>query len=422
MRILLSAFGFGPGEGSESGGAWRWANELAKEHDVVVVTDGANLRRIGEKVAQLKHPRLTVLYYRPWWVRRMNVNTWTSQFIFGQWQWGLLFFARRLQRSQPFDVCHHISYGVFRQASWLGFVGPPFVFGPVGGGEDAPWRLKQSFPRGEKQREAARAFVNWISTCNPLWHWALSRAALVFARTEETKERLPASVQARTVVAQEIGSPHGLLPVAAGLQRGQRVELMFAGRLLGLKGVQFAVRAMALLRDRGLDARLTVIGSGPMESHLRELSQRLMLEDRVVFVPFLSQPELFARYAAAHVFVFPSLRDSGGNVVQEALSAGLPVVCLKLGGPPCFVNERCGVVVPARDAASEEVVAARLADAVQQVVASPEHWRGLHQGALARAEELSWERQIGFIQSEIRRVLNASAAGAATVGTSGVEQ
>lgn len=134
MRILLSAFGFGPGEGSESGGAWRWANELAKHHDVVVVTDGHNLRRIGATVAELKQPRLTVLYYRPWWITRMRVTSKTSQFIFGQWQFGLLFFARKLHREQPFDLCHHISYGAFRQASWLGFVGPPFVFGPVGGG------------------------------------------------------------------------------------------------------------------------------------------------------------------------------------------------------------------------------------------------------------------------------------------------
>lgn len=422
MRILLSAFALGPGEGSESGSAWRWANELAKEHDVVVVTDGANLRRIGAKVEQLKHPRLTVLYYRPWWVRRLNVNTWTSQLIFGQWQLGLLTFARRLHREQPFDLCHHISYGAFRQASWLGFVGPPFVFGPVGGGEDAPWRLKRSFPRGEKQRELARAAVNWLATCNPLWHWALSRTTLVFARTKETKARLPAAVQRRTVVAQETGAPHGRLPIAKGLEAGQRVEVMFAGRLLGLKGVQFAVSAMALLRDRGLDARLTVIGSGPMALPLRELAKHLELGERVVFEPFLPQQELFARYAAAHVFLFPSLRDAGGNVVQEAFSAGVPVVCLDLGGPPSFVNERCGVVVPAREAANEAVVAARLADAVLQVVASPERWQRVHLGALARAEELSWERQIGFIQSEIRRVLQASTAGATAAGTGGSER
>ena len=146
MRILLSAFGFGPGEGSESGGAWRWAVELAKTHDVVVVTDGAGLKRIGALVESIKPPRLTVHYYRPFWIRWLNVTRWTAQFIFGQWQLGLLFYVRRLHRAQPFDLCHHISYGVFRQASLLGFAGPKFVFGPVGGGEDAPWRLKRTIP------------------------------------------------------------------------------------------------------------------------------------------------------------------------------------------------------------------------------------------------------------------------------------
>ncbi|MCY4753354.1 glycosyltransferase [Pelomonas aquatica] len=406
MRILLSAFGFGPDEGSESGGAWRWANELARTHDVVVVTDGHNLRRIGAKVAELKQPRLTVLYYRPWWITRMRVTSKTSQFVFGQWQFGLMFYARKLHREQPFDLCHHISYGAFRQASWLGFVGPPFVFGPVGGGEDAPWRLKRSFPRGEKQRELARSLVNRLATANPLWHWALSRTDLVFARTEETKARLPRAVRLRTLVAQETGAPHGLLPIARAPEEGQRIELMFAGRLLGLKGVQFALRAVALLRDRGASVRLTVIGSGPMEAALQALAQSLRLSaGELAFIPFLPQQELFACYAAAHVFVFPSLRDAGGNVVQEALSAGVPVVCLKLGGPPSFVDASCGVVVPARDARDEQELVVRLADAIQSVTASDAHWQRLHQGALARAEQMTWERQIARIQAEIHRVL-----------------
>lgn len=416
MRILISAFGFGPGEGSESGSAWRWANELAKANDVVLVTDGHNLRRIGAKVAELKQPRLTVHYYRPWWITRMRVTSRTSQFIFGQWQLGLLFYARKLHRLQPFDLCHHISYGAFRQASWLGFVGPPFVFGPVGGGEDAPWRFKRSLPAGEKARELARAIVNRIATANPLWHWALSHADLVFARTEETKARLPRAVRERTLVAQETGAPHGQLPLAQAPIPGQRIELLFAGRLLGLKGVQFAVRAVAGLRARGASVRLTVIGSGPMLEPLRTMAQRLALsEDEVVFIPFLPQRELFARYASAHVFVFPSLRDAGGNVVQEALSAGVPVVCLKLGGPPSFVNASCGAVVPARDARDEEELVERLMHAIESVTTSPAHWQSLHAGALARAEQLTWERQIAHIQSEIQRVLRPGGAQAGGV-------
>lgn len=407
MRILLSAFAFGPGEGSESGSAWTWANHLAEEHEVVVVTDGHNLARIGAKVAELKHPRLTVLYFRPWWCRRLRVTTWTSQLVFGQWQLGLMFLARRLHRERPFDLLHHISYGAFRQASWLGFVGPPAVFGPVGGGEDAPWRFKRSLPVGEKLREIARAVVNRVATLNPFWRWALSRIDLVFARTPETLAWLPQGVQQRAVIAQETGAPAGRLPIATGWSSGQRVELIFAGRLLGLKGVQFAIGALAELIHRGGDVRLTIIGSGPMEQPLRAQARRLGLADaeRLLFIPFLPQAELFKRYAAAHVLMFPSLRDAGGNVVQEALSAGLPVVCLNLGGPPSFVDDSCGRAVPARDASDEDELVLRLADAVQAVTASTERWHSLHRGALARANELTWDRQIDRIQAEIAKML-----------------
>jgi glycosyltransferase involved in cell wall biosynthesis len=403
MRILLSAFGFGPGEGSESGGAWRWAVELAKSHDVVVVTDGAGLRRIGALVDSLKPPRLTVLYYRPSWIRWMKVSRWTSQFIFGQWQLGLLFYVRRLHREQPFDLCQHISYGVFRQASLLGFAGPKFVFGPVGGGEDAPWRLKQSIPFGEKLREAARALVNHISICNPLWRLAVSKADLVIARTPETKAWFPRAVQERTFLAQEIGSPTTEFEPASCWQAGETIELLFAGRLLGLKGVQFAIPAVHELRRRGHAIRLTVVGNGVMKAPLAALVQDLKLDAEVKFIPFLPQQELFALYAKAHVFVFPSLRDSGGNVVLEALAAGLPVVCLGLGGPPCFVDASCGVVVPARDASEAQLVQ-RLADGIEQAIGSREHWQHLHKGALLRSAELSWEKQIARIQARIQEL------------------
>ncbi len=401
MRILLSAFSFAPGIGSEAGGAWRWALELSKTHDVVVVTDISRRPRVDPVLAKMDHPRLSVIYYRPWWVRKVPLNSYTAQVLFACWQLGLLGLARQLNRQRPFDLLHHLSYGVFRQASWLGFVGPTFVFGPVGGGEDAPWRFKQSLPVGEKLREVARAMANWTAVRNPLWKWALSKADLVITRTQETKARLPLSVQRRVFVAQEIGAPHLALERAAPWVEADPIELLFAGRLLGLKGVHFAIRALWVLRCRGKDVRLTVIGSGPMGAHLAALVKRLALGAAVRFVSHLPQQELFERYARAHIFIFPSLHDAGGNVVPEALAAGLPVVCFNLGGPPSFVDASCGEVVPARDAADEAELVLRLADAVERVTQSPAHWLQLHQGALARAAGMSWELQIEHIQQRI---------------------
>lgn len=408
MRILLSAFAFAPGQGSEAGGAWRWALELSKRHDVVVVTDISRRSRVEPVLSQLNQPRLAVVYYRPFWLQRVPLNSKTAQLLFGAWQLGLLGLARRLNREHPFDLLHHISYGVFRQASWLGFVGPPFVFGPVGGGEDAPWRLKKSFPLGEKIREASRSALNWVSVRNPLWQLAISRMHLVIARTEETKARLPKQVRDRTFIAQETGAPHMEIERASPWREGDCTELLFAGRLLGLKGVQFAIGALALLRRRGVEVRLTVIGDGPMHQHLCRLAVRLQIVDHVRFVAHMPQQQLFASYGLAHIFIFPSLRDAGGNVVQEALAAGLPVVCLDLGGPPSFVDATCGEVVPARDAADEAELVSRLADAIGRVTQSADHWLQLHHGALARAASMTWELQIDRIQRRIAELLSSA--------------
>lgn len=147
-----------------------------------------------------------------------------------------------------------------------------------------------------------------------------------------------------------------------------------------------------------------------MRAHLQALAASLGVGEFVEFVPGVPQDELFQRYSAAHVFLFPSLHDSGGNVVLEALAAGLPVVCLDLGGPSCFANRETGVVVRTADAADEQALVSRLAAAVASAVKSPQHWQQLHEGALARAQQLTWERQIAHIQSEIRRVLRLRGA------------
>jgi glycosyltransferase involved in cell wall biosynthesis len=52
-------------------------------------------------------------------------------------------------------------------------------------------------------------------------------------------------------------------------------------------------------------------------------------------------------YAAAEGFLYPSLHDSGGNAVLEAMGAGLPVLCLRYGGPDLLVAEGCGWKVEA---------------------------------------------------------------------------
>lgn len=394
MRILLSAFACAPNVGSETGGGWRWALELAKEHEVFVLTDIARRPMIEAAIGNTTNPR--VIYFRPAWLRKLPLDSRTAQFLYSAWQYSLLPFARRLHREYRFDLAIHLTYGVFRHPSFLGFLGIPFVFGPVGGGEDAPWRLKRAYPLRDKLVSLARRLLNLSAKVNPFLWLALWRTDLILVRTPETARALPRPFVQRAVQHQEIGTPiHGRRSALRRRMQGTPLEVIFAGRLLCLKGIHLALRAVALARASGADVRFTIIGSGPRERWLKDIATALGLaEPALRWVARVPQDRLFEMYEAGHCLLFPSLHDSGGNVVLEALAFGLPVVCLDLGGPKTLVDARCAMVIDTvrRD---EEAVVTALADTLLHLAADEEQRFAMSLAALERARFMAWESRVG---------------------------
>ncbi len=126
-------------------------------------------------------------------------------------------------------------------------------------------------------------------------------------------------------------------------------SLLFVGHLRYYKGVNYLIEAMPGIPH----ARLTIVGSGPMERAWQELAQTIGVAERVTFAGEVSDAELPGYYAASDIFVLPASERSEafGAVQLEAMAAGKPVVCTELGTGTSFVNvdEETGLVVPARD-------------------------------------------------------------------------
>jgi rhamnosyl/mannosyltransferase len=124
--------------------------------------------------------------------------------------------------------------------------------------------------------------------------------------------------------------------------------ILFVGKLRYYKGLHYLLRAMT-----EIPCNLLIIGEGPMESELRNLSVSLNLSGKVFFLGEVSDEELPAYYHAGDIFVLPASERSEafGTVQIEAMASGLPVVCTELGTGTSFVNVhgKTGLVVPARD-------------------------------------------------------------------------
>jgi glycosyltransferase involved in cell wall biosynthesis len=394
MRILVSAFAFAPHTGSEPGVGWRWAHELAREHEVTVITDSSRRASAEPALRESPVPGLTVVYWRPDWLARLPLHARSAHVVYLAWQFGLMGPAARLHRERPFDLALHLTYGVFRHPCFLGELGIPFVFGPVGGGEDAPWPLKRSLPPREKFKEALRSMANALARFDPTLRHALAHASLILAKTEDTRLALPAPARARAAVLPEIGidAPPGRS--VAVREPGAPLKVLFAGRLLGWKGVHLALRAVARAGQRGALLEFTLVGSGPMRERLHRLASRLQFASgRLHWHDHMPQADLFGLYAASHCFLFPSLHDSSGNVVLEAQSFGLPVVCLDRGGPATLVGRGAGTIVDTRRA-DETTAVERLADALVDLAEDEPRRRAMGAAALDHAAASSWRARV----------------------------
>ena len=237
--------------------------------------------------------------------------------------------ARRLHRRQKFDLVWHLTFA----NAWLGsfghLVGPPFVFGPVGGGVNPPWRLVPGLGTKSVLFEVTRVVLRELAAhLNPLARGSIRKASLILTQNDDTRRWLPRSQQAKAIVF-----PNAILddaPQARDRRPGPSTAL-YVGRLISMKGVHLAISALAQLPAW----RLLVCGDGRERGRLERLAERLGVSDRVEFLGWQDRDEVFRLMREeADVLVFPSFHDEAGMVVVEAIASGLPVVCLDRGGPP----------------------------------------------------------------------------------------
>jgi glycosyltransferase involved in cell wall biosynthesis len=126
----------------------------------------------------------------------------------------------------------------------------------------------------------------------------------------------------------------------------------FAGRVVGWKGIEIAVRAMAEPDLKALPVRLLIIGEGDAKPGLAKLAEKLGIAERVVFQGAVPHSTLPDWYALADAGIFPSIADEAfGITIAEAMACGLPVIGSYIGGIPEVIGneEVSGLLVPVAD-------------------------------------------------------------------------
>jgi glycosyltransferase involved in cell wall biosynthesis len=178
-------------------------------------------------------------------------------------------------------------------------------------------------------------------------------------------------------------------------------RILWIGSLHSWKGLSLLIRALALL-PRDPDVTLRVVGDGPLLRRYQRLAEGLEVGDRIRWLGRLPCDETLEHYRWADVLVFSSLRDTSGNVILEALSHGVPVICLDHQAAKDMVTAQCGIRVPVTRLRK---TVWQLAGAIHQLSRDPNRQRQLAAGALLRARQYQWSRQAERMNAVYARAL-----------------
>ena len=403
MDILLSAYACEPGKGSEPGVGWRWTCGLAERVALTVLTRSNNQESIERAVAAapihdpLRQVRFLYHDLGAIWKFLKHRRMLPTMAYYFLWQWTA---ARRFRReANQADIIHHLTFCTALCPGFWRSDHRTFVIGPVAAPLVNAYYLRLfgiNAPAQALRNLLIRNFLR-IPWLRNTFRWA---SAVIPANSEMHDLLVSRGIPAKEVIL-DTGAPE----VTECFQRESRpgaLRLMYAGQLERRKGLELSLRALARVDGR-CDWQFEILGSGPDRERLEALAGALGIGGRVIFHGALPQAGVMRHFQQADAFLFTSVRDTSGGVNLEAMTHGLPIICIAHQGVGDITDDSCAERIPGGPI--NETIG-KLAEAVVRMAENPK--RRLEMGAAAgqRAKErFSWdqkfERMCGYYRAAI---------------------
>ncbi|MEL6438135.1 MAG: glycosyltransferase family 4 protein [Cyanobacteria bacterium J06621_8] len=415
MKVLLSAYSCEPGKGSERGVGWNIAKEVAKYHEVWVLTrPDESKTAIEAELARNPVPNLHFVYFTlPFWQDSLRWGqSGAMQLHYYLWQIQAYFVARKLHGQINFDIAHHVTFVRYSVPSLLSLLPIPFIWGPVGGGESAPAKFWADFNGKNKLYEYLRGIWRSIGELDPLTRLTAKNSTIAYATTKDTARKLSQLGALQIKQASAIGISQAEIEQLSQCPppSGNPVRFINVARLLHWKGIYLGLRAFAAANIP--DAEYWVVGDGPERENLEQLAQELKIAERVTFFGLLDREEVLVKLGQCSALVHPSLHDSGGCVHLEAMASGRPILCLDLGGAGETITPDIGIKVPAHN---PQQAVNDLAQAMEKLADNPDLCLQMGQNGQQRIRELySWSVKGKWLSEVYQECVNGSQYGLVT--------
>jgi glycosyltransferase involved in cell wall biosynthesis len=391
-RVLLLAAACNPYKGSDAQAGWGRVLETARYFDTWVICgawDREDIQRFHKEHGE--HPGLHFFFVAESRLERLLKRRrplfYTNLFSYHLWHRRAYKLAARLHQELRFALTHQVTLVGYREPGFLWKLDAPFIWGPLGGTQNYPWRFLPYAGISGAITEGFRSLVNWLQLrLSPRVRRAALKAACLLAANMQNKRDFERVHGIKATLLLETGLSEVMPQENLRSKPHRPLNLLWSGEFKHRKALHLLLRALSRLPPE-LPYELKILGQGPLERRWRKLAERLGVEDRCRWLGWLPYEEALHQYEWADVLVFTSLRDTSGNVVLEALGQGVPVIVLDHQGVGDIVTAECGVKIPVT---TPRKVIHGLRDAIVAFAEDEKKYYSFCRGALSRAHHYLW--------------------------------
>lgn len=408
MNILYIAYSCAPDQGSEDKIGWNVPIESAKSNRVYVITKEEHRESISKYLNENKIDNISFLFVDiPNYYKKMFKGFLYSGRL-NIWHRKALPVAEEICRRHKIDIVHQITPIEFRSIGLYGTIpNIKFVCGPLGGGEMLPEGLKD-YAKKHTIVEKLRSVMNFRTMHRRKMAHILRHCDCVMFANHETKDYM-SSVKSNLntgKVMTEIAADHEVILAASKKPsaHGKICRFLVVGRLIYRKGHDFLLDALQRIPEEYAYS-CRIVGDGPERERLKERCSAGILSQRVFFTGNLPYSEISKEYENADVFIMPSLRETTGSVLLEAMSKGIPVITINQFGSAILLDSDTGWLYEGKD---KDSYIEALKNAILECILDPEEVRRRGSNARKKAELYTWENKNRHYQTIYHDLLNKS--------------
>jgi glycosyltransferase involved in cell wall biosynthesis len=378
VRILLAAFACRPNSASEDQIGWSILKLLSRNHEVGVITHPIRQQGIEQGEDRELGGKVKFVYAGKkftWHPIRLVAQI-QNRLVYLQWLKDAQRVANEWLTRETFDLMHHVTITTWRLPPVSNACGLPLVWGPLGGAAIYPPRLTPWLSPVSRVFESARTISSQISTLDPRVRRSARQASQIICVNRETAalmkklgNKSDATVHLLNAAFFSQSQISGYREILLRRTAGEPLRAFAGGFLVGSKGIHFALRALARVKEAGCVVPFTVASEGPERGFLESQARKLGLGAQVVFRPPFSGDEYRKALADHNLFLLPSFREGSAITILEAMLCGQVPLVVKASTQGETVTPECGFAVPV---GSANQMIADLASALLRLAQDPE--------------------------------------------------